>query len=166
MIADEDIATHQDPVWRERTNYIVLVDLATHGMPGKREQLWTRTEDKVTFELCCIPFFTYGFALGDRVKWDETSHAATLVERSGRRNVRIAWQNQSAAAEQHEPLHGRFLASGALVEFRRTGYAALDCADAGVVQQVLALIQPWADRGDLLWEYGDEPLDESDQANR
>lgn len=57
-----------DPVWRDRTNYIVKLDLTEHGMPGDFEQCWTRTEDQRLFELCCIPFFTYGQSLGDILK--------------------------------------------------------------------------------------------------
>ncbi len=67
-VTDESkIATHDDPVWRERTNYIVRLDLTDDGMPGCFEQMWTRTEEEQRFELCCIPLFTCGLSLGDVV---------------------------------------------------------------------------------------------------
>lgn len=153
------IATHDEPVWRDRTNYIIRVDLAAHGMPGSAEQLWARTDDQRTFELCCVPFFTYGLALGDRVAWDDSSRAATLVERSGRRNVRFAWNDKSQAAEQHEVLHGRLVMAGGLVEFSSSGYGAVDCADDATTAAVIAVLQPLHDAGVLLWEYGDQPAD-------
>jgi len=55
VIDESKIATHDEPAARERTNHIVRLDLAD-GMPGHYEQMWTRTEDKQKFELCCIPF--------------------------------------------------------------------------------------------------------------
>lgn len=59
------IATHQEAVWRDRADYIIRVDLADHGMPGSAEQMWTRATSDGMYEICCIPFFTYGIALGD-----------------------------------------------------------------------------------------------------
>lgn len=63
----KEIATHPNPVWREKANFLIFADLGDHGMPGRWEQLWARQEGE-EFELCCIPFFTYGLALGDRVR--------------------------------------------------------------------------------------------------
>ena len=40
------------------------------------ELLWAHTEDRKHYELCCIPFFIYGFALGDTLTWDENPHQA------------------------------------------------------------------------------------------
>jgi hypothetical protein len=64
-VTDSKIATHAEPVGRNRTNFIVCLDLTDHGMPGHYEQMWTRTQDKRLLELCCIPFFTYGQSMGD-----------------------------------------------------------------------------------------------------
>lgn len=48
--------THGKPVWRDRANYIIQVELASHGMgAGIYEQLWTRTLDNELFEVCCLP---------------------------------------------------------------------------------------------------------------
>ncbi len=62
------IVTHDEPAARSRTNYILRLSLAANGFPGRYEQVWTRTEDNVNFELCCIPFFTYDLSLGDVVR--------------------------------------------------------------------------------------------------
>ncbi|CAN5530689.1 hypothetical protein BH11ACT8_BH11ACT8_28300 [soil metagenome] len=35
-------------------------------VPGRYEQVWTRTTDRLHVELCSIPFVTHGRALGDR----------------------------------------------------------------------------------------------------
>jgi hypothetical protein len=44
MVNEADIAAHANPVGRDRANYIVRLDLAGHGMPGKYEQMWTRAD--------------------------------------------------------------------------------------------------------------------------
>jgi hypothetical protein len=65
VIDESKIATHDEPAARERSNYIVRLDLTADGLPGHYEQMWTRTDDRQRHELCCIPFFTYGLSLGD-----------------------------------------------------------------------------------------------------
>jgi len=162
MAADDQIVTHAEPAWREKTNYIIQVDLGEHGTIGRAEQLWARTDDQQTFELCCIPFFTYGLALGDRIAWNDSTKAATLIERSGRRNLRFAWNDKTQAARQHEAFHGRLVATGALVEFSSTGYGAIDCPNEATMADVIAVLQPLTDSGQLLWECGDQasPSDE------
>jgi len=64
----EQYATHSHPAWRLRSNWIIMADLSEYGMPGLMEQMWAEKVDADEFILCCIPFFTYGLALGDRVK--------------------------------------------------------------------------------------------------
>src|SRR5215469_809008 len=64
VVDDSMIVAHDEPAARSRTNYILRLSLAAAGLPGRYEQVWTRTEDKVSFELCCIPFFTYDLSLG------------------------------------------------------------------------------------------------------
>lgn len=83
------IATHTEPVGRGRANFIVRLDLVQHGMPGYCEQVWTRTEDQRLFELCCIPYFTYGQSRGDmlQVTLGTGQHAAQA--KSGHRTIRF-----------------------------------------------------------------------------
>jgi len=89
--------------------------------------------------------------------WDVSTRAATLIERYGRRNVRFAWNDKSRAAQQHEDFHAWLIATGALVEFSSTGYGAIDCPDEARMTDVIAVLQPLMDAGQLLWEYGDQP---------
>jgi len=55
----EAAVQHETPVWRERANFIIGAAL---DAPGKWEQLWARQVGPNRFELCCIPFMTYGLA--------------------------------------------------------------------------------------------------------
>jgi hypothetical protein len=150
------IATHKDPVWRDRANFIIRVDLTPFGLTGNCEQLWTRTEDGgQTYEVCCIPFFTYGIALGDCLTWDETTHVVQVVTRSGRRCIRIAFGDKAVAKARHEEFHGATIASGALAEQNNEGYWALDLIDDAHAEGVVRMLTPWVEDGSLTWEWAD-----------
>lgn len=106
-VTDESkIATHTDPVGRDRTNYIIRLDLTEHGLPGHFEQCWTRTHDQRLFELCCIPFFTYGQSLGDILEVNAETGRHKVHSKPGHRTVRFAFTNDWQAHEQHDHLHG------------------------------------------------------------
>jgi hypothetical protein len=70
-VADR-IATHQQP---PDANFLLHADLAEHGMPDAREQLWVRQLDERRFAMRSLPFFTYGIALDDEVEADSTSRS-------------------------------------------------------------------------------------------
>jgi hypothetical protein len=157
LVIDEfRIATHDEPVARERTNYIVRLDLAADGMPGHFEQMWTRTEDKQRFELCCIPFFTYGLSLGDVITVGE--HGAYRVDsKAGHRTLRFAIQDQEFAHRRHEELHGALAVTGALMELRghALGYGAIDIVTQIQADAVIEVLRPLAENATLMWEWAD-----------
>jgi hypothetical protein len=62
----DSIATHDYPAWRAQANYLIMADLSPWGLQDRWEQLWASQVAEDEFILCCIPFFTYGMALGDR----------------------------------------------------------------------------------------------------
>lgn len=66
---NDGVITHDFPVWRKKANFILALNLAGPDVPKewKWEQIWARKIEDNTFEVCCIPFFAYGLALGDLV---------------------------------------------------------------------------------------------------
>ncbi|HKP70338.1 MAG TPA: DUF4265 domain-containing protein [Pyrinomonadaceae bacterium] len=65
------IVTHDFPAWREKADFIIASRLGEElGIDRSFdwEQLWGRKISDNTFELCCVPFFTYDLALGDIVE--------------------------------------------------------------------------------------------------
>lgn len=96
----ETIATHDFPVWREKADFIITSRLGEElGIDDllNWEQLWARKVDGNRFELCCIPFFAYGLALGDIVETDSLDSkkyvVTGVVSRSGRSTFRIFFQS-------------------------------------------------------------------------
>jgi Domain of unknown function (DUF4265) len=115
-----------------------------------------RTSDQQSFELCCIPFFTYGQSLGDILDVTPETGQHRVLSKSGHRTIRFAFTDDRQAHEQHQALHGQLTGDlGCCIEFHRSHYAAVDLApgiDAGDVVRVLA---PHRDAGYLTWEWAD-----------
>lgn len=65
--SEKQFVVHSDPVWRERSNFIINAALEEEDAPRRFEQLWTRQLSEDRFEICCIRFFLFDVALGDVV---------------------------------------------------------------------------------------------------
>lgn len=93
MKRTKQIATHDNPVWRSKANFLIAADLSENGLEGASEQLWARREADNEFIICCIPFFTYGISLGDHVAtfMDESRKyvVSHVIHAGGRRVIRI-----------------------------------------------------------------------------
>jgi hypothetical protein len=145
------IATHAEPVWRAKTNYIVMADLTEHRLAGRREQMWARRLADGNFELCCLPFFTYGYSLGDVIAPRATGKDMVLgpvVTPSGRRLLRLAFH---AHEPHHSVIHDAVERSRRPAEWFNPGYVAIDVADA-IPDEIEEAIHQFKDAGDLHWE--------------
>jgi hypothetical protein len=142
-------AVHSDPVWRDRSDFIIGASLPEEG---RAEQLWVkRLDEPLLFEMCCIPFFLYDLALGDVVQTDATFEFVRVVERSGRFVFRV-WFGDS-----FEPPHeiaDQLREIGALLEWSSTDLLAVDAAGAAEAQVVADFLHDQEDRGRLMYETG------------
>jgi hypothetical protein len=140
------IAIHEDPLWRAKGNFVINADLAAHGMPGRWEQLWARKVSEDRFELCCIPFFTYGMRLGDIVRTAPASGKQFMVQEvvqaGGRINVRLA----VSVGDERDSLTPKLLSDitkvGCGAEVFKPGYIAIDIPTEEQEQQLLTLLDP------------------------
>lgn len=98
---DQNIAIHETPVWQNEADFLIFADLSNAGMPGCWEQLWVKQIGPDEFVICCIPFFTYGIALGDHVRTAGVHGRryviSSVVQRSGHRIVRMWIKHLSPA---------------------------------------------------------------------
>ena len=126
---DDRIRYIQHPfwVWKDRVNFIIQGDCEFDGEPY-REQLGVRTVDQVEFELCCLPFYLKGYALGDVVA---TAPGGVTVDRlvrpSGRKLFRIMFYSpaeivREITANIEANLRGSF-------EWHSPVYCAVDVPD-------------------------------------
>lgn len=88
-------ARHNEPVWRNRANFVIAADIASSPDKGEWEQLWARKLSDTRFEICCIPFFAYDLALGDEVETDGDHVLRRVVTPSGHFTFRV-WFGNSA----------------------------------------------------------------------
>ena len=155
-MTDRQIATHAEPARRDEANFIVRLDLTGHGMAGKYEQMWTRTEDQRSFELCCIPFFTYGQSMGDVLEVTAGTGQHRVLAKGGHRTIRFGFTDDQQAHEQHQVLHGALVGElGCRVEFNRIHYGAIDLAPDVSADEVIDVLTPHHDAGYLIWEWAD-----------
>lgn len=83
---------HLNPIWREKADYIIGASVPPlHKSSDDKpwEQLWARKINERNFELCCIPFFAYGLALGDEVVTNEDNMISKVSKKSGNTTMRI-----------------------------------------------------------------------------
>lgn len=116
----QDTIVHNFPIWREKANFILAVALTNPDVPSewKWEQIWARQIEENIFEICCIPFFAYGLALGDLVDTqtvEEKNYVIkSLVKSSTNQTIRV-WildlANKDSIVES-------IIKLGCLVEFR------------------------------------------------
>lgn len=147
-------AQHADPVWRDRANFIITTAIEPFGPGIETEQLWTRRVDDRMFELCCIPFFTYGLALGDLVSTapGEGYMVEDRVEQSGRSTFRAIFGRQGH--RMAESVNVELLGKGALVEWFSPTFLAVDARDEAHAHEIEAFLQEQQVLGNLEYERG------------
>jgi len=148
-----DFLTHADPVWRDRSNFIIHAELPERD--GRLEQLWVRQISESTFEVCCIPFFLFDVALGDVVETAPRGEREyvldRVVERSGRYVFRV-WFGESF--HPRDEIAEELTRLGALIEWSSVNLLAVDATDAEHAQKVADFLQERTDLGQLIYETG------------
>jgi hypothetical protein len=130
---DDYEATHQEPAWRDRANFIVAADISDSPERKKWEQLWARQIAENRFEICCIPFFAYDLALGDEVETTEDYVIQKLVRPSGHYTFR-AWFGNSPDADCRDKVVTSLLNLGCELEWSSQNLLAIDAATQDVAQ--------------------------------
>lgn len=144
-------AVHRDPVWRDRSNFIIAASIEPGDTTISTEQLWARRLDDLHYELCCIPFFAYDLALGDVVEVDSSFLVVQVSERSGRYVFRV--HLDQAAAPRDEILE-ELADLGALVEWSSAKLLAVDARDQPLAQKIADSLQDRENLGQLIFETG------------
>lgn len=144
-----EIATHDPP---PQADFLIQADLTPHGMPGRREQLWTRQTGPKTFVLRSLPFFVYGVALDDEVETDDNFSLTRVVRPSGHRVLRVAAQPDSAQ-DVHDELHRLLEQLGLEHEWHRIGYAAIDVRPGADPRELVDFLDERAEQGDVAYEF-------------
>lgn len=123
-------------------------------MPGSAEQMWARTTGDGMYEICCIPFFTYGIALGHVVTWNNDSGVASVVRPGGHKVIRAVFADRNVADAEHGRLHRALVIADCPVEFNGSGYCAIDAEGDESVRAARAALEPFQEAHGVSWEWG------------
>jgi hypothetical protein len=144
----ERIATHDPPA---EADFVIHADLQSHGMPGRREQLWVKQLAESRFLMRSLPFFTYGIALGDEVSTDETLTIDGVLQRSGHRLIRVAVQS-AGTQEFHDQFHPFLDKHRLLHEWLNFGFVAIDLPPGRDVSPLMQWLESRAHAGSVVYE--------------
>lgn len=148
-----NICTHREPAWGRKANCIIMADLTNYGMRGRFEQFWARYIDTTIFEICCIPFFTYGIALGDRVETNAEYIIQEVIEKRGHRNLRVAAAvKKKKIDEVHIILHEWVESTGLAYEFHCAGYLAVDLPPVVQGEVSFPTLEQLSEKGQIRFE--------------
>ncbi|GAA4079560.1 DUF4265 domain-containing protein [Streptomyces hundungensis] len=146
------IITHENPIGRGPSNYIIQADLSERE-PGWREQLWTRQLAVDRFEIACLPFFSYGICYRDVVTVDNNHLVSAVVQKSGHRTLRVAFiAEHHDWCQLHELLHDTVTEASLSHEWLQGTYLAVDLAPGADETDLVAVLEPSAQAGALHWE--------------
>lgn len=152
---EKEFVVHEQPVWRDRADFIVNAELPEMDLPRRFEQLWTRQLGDDEFEICCIPFFLYDVALGDVVSTSPRDGRGYVLERvvrpSGRYVFRI-WFGESF--HPRESVARELQDLGALVEWSSVNLLAVDAENEKRAQAVADYLDAREKKGELMFETG------------
>lgn len=144
---------HMNPVWHAKSDFIIGVDVSDHTeVVGDSEQLWARQLAEYRFEICCVPFFTYGIALGDEVETDATYTITRVSRPSGRQVFRI-WFGEISNKNVREVLDSLHLLD-VLMEFYSEKLLAVDASDVSQADLIVGLLDTQRSHIGLEFESG------------
>jgi hypothetical protein len=155
MTDANEFVVHQDPVWRERSNFIINAELAEKDRPRRFEQLFAKQVGEDRFEICCIPFFVYDIALGDVVvtspRGGRKYVVDKVVEPSGRYVFRV-WFGESF--HPRDEIAAELRALGSIIEWSSRNLLAVDAVDREHAQLVADFLAEREQAGHLVYETG------------
>lgn len=152
-VEDVVYVVHDNPVWRHRSNYIGMIDLAPFDLPRQCEQVWLKSLEGDEYKLCCIPFAAYGLSLGDIIRLDVNGKVCELLHSSGRRSLRILFASE--AREEFAGMVSLVDHAGLLFETRGGRHLVVDVPRDRAIESINAALVPFVEQGRAFWEWSD-----------
>ncbi|MFJ6088427.1 DUF4265 domain-containing protein [Streptomyces sp. NPDC092369] len=149
---------HEEPVGRAESNYIAQADLTPFDLEGQIEQLWLQPEEHGTYAVACIPFRTYGLALGDRVRLSPEARVVEVAQASGHRVLRALLRPSDDTARLGRSISLIKISvkeSELLSEWHGEHFIAIDVPPGTDTSPLFALLQREVDEAGAFWEWAD-----------
>ncbi len=154
-----EFATHNEPIWRSRANFLIAAKIEkSEGLSKQWEQLWTRQIADNRFEICCIPFFIYDLALGDRVETSSQEDKQYILKRVYRRSAHYTfrvWFGQSPNPSiREEIVEWAEAQMNCSLEWYSRNLLALDVPNRNLARMVADILSAKEQREHLVYETG------------
>ena len=147
---------HLNPIWRDKANFIidaVVPPLKNNPKEKVWEQLWARKLDNGFYEICCIPIFAYGLALGDLVEIDQGFMISNISQKSGRVAIRV-WLNEQIPQEKREELTEQILSLGCLLEWYSKHLLGVDSDSQIKTEFLIKILETYQKERQIEFEFG------------
>ena len=146
--------THERPAWGERADRAVPVTLEVDTADERLavvEELSLRGVDENLFEVCCVPFFAFGLALGDQIRVESRRDGTAVVREIATRSGRSTFWMWSEAATNGalNALERDLQELGCLTESHDGYLIACDADSLEQSRRVFALLQERERQGDV-----------------
>ncbi|MGW7529866.1 DUF4265 domain-containing protein [Streptomyces sp. NPDC054783] len=149
---------HEQPVGRAATNYIARADLTPFGLDGQVEQLWLKAVNDGSYEVACIPFSTYGIALGDIVVLNDDDYVSEVVRNSRHRTLRLLFTPDLLPADLQkaaDEIKAEIIAADLLSEWNGERFVAVDVPPDIEPSRLFAVMEAAVNAGHAFWEWAD-----------
>lgn len=147
------VAVHENPAWREKSDFIIRIYLEENEGRNEWEQLWVKRVGDRRFSICCIPFFAYNLALGDEVETDGNYVVQGVVKPSGQFTFRVWFGDSNNPGVKDEVLQQLEVMS-VLFEWSSANLLAISARDSDQAQQLVDYLYARQNAGDLMYETG------------
>jgi hypothetical protein len=152
----DDVKVHVHPVWRDKADFMLNMKIDSEDGALRYEQLWVKRHGEELFEICCIPFFLYDLALGDKVRVAEQDGRRVMegaVEFSGHHTFR-AWFGDSSQATAKDEVLRELERRGCLYEWFSENLLAIDAPNDGVAMAIADYLLAQEEQEYLQYETG------------
>ena len=142
---------HRDPVWRDRSDFIIAARIDPVETDVGTEQLFARKLTPHEFQICCIPFFVRDLALGDHVRTDATYLVEEVTLDAGHYTFRVFFPDGGPSS----PVVGHLAEQlGASLEWSSRTLLAVDAVDHARAGPIAEYLQEQESQGNLMYETG------------
>ncbi|MDX2030388.1 MAG: DUF4265 domain-containing protein [Blastocatellia bacterium] len=153
FITPPDRVVHQNPIWRDKADFIIAAYLGKKDDRNEWEQLWALRVGEGRFLICCIPFFASDLALGDEVETDADHTVLRVVVPSGQETFRV-WFGDSTCPGIREEVVRHMESQTVAVEWSSENLLALSASNEEQAQSVADYLHSRQVAGHLLYETG------------
>lgn len=150
---DDYVAVHENPVWKDHSDFIIRVFLEEQEDHNDWEQLWAKKIEKYRFMICCIPFFAYNLSLGDEVVVDSEYNIKKVVLPSGHSTFRV-WFGDSKIQGISVKVSDELSKMNAILEWSSENLLAISAENDEVSALVANYLLKAQEKGELIYETG------------